>query len=274
MKAFGSSFSVTSFPSLINTVDLIYLSASEGSVVHTVNYTDEWYQNELKRQGGWSLEMKDINNPCEGQENWSASRSSLGGTPGRINSVDAVNLDMAPPRLLRATVADSASVLLWFNESLDSATAADINKYQISDGIGHPLLVKIIPPLMDKALLRLDQSLDTGKIYEVVVSGILDCLQNEIGAYRKVLVGVSASEISNELVINEVLFNPKNNGVDFVELVNKSNKVIDLQNIHVAHRDDFGNISDIQSISTNSYLCFPGDIVVITEDAFIIRSQY
>jgi len=127
---------------------------------------------------------------------------------------------------------------------------------------------------MDKALLLLDQSLDTAKIYEVVVSGILDCLHNEIGVYRMVLVGVPASEISNELVINEVLFNPKSNGVDFVELVNKSNKVIDLQDVHIAHRDDFGSISDIQPLSTNPYLCYPGDIVVVTENAYIIRTQY
>lgn len=274
MRAFGSSFSVTSFPSLINTGDLLYLTSPEGSVIHTVKYSDEWYQNDLKKLGGWSLEMIDINNPCEGSENWLASRGVLGGTPGVINSVDAVNIDEDPPRLLRATVTDSTGILIWFNESLDSGSAANNNKYTISNGIQHPVSTTVLPPLYDKVLLKIAVPLDTTSIYQIIVNDVRDCLQNEVGAYRTAFVGVPARGITNELVINEVLFNPPDNGVDFVELMNRSKKVIDLKNVYIAHRDVVGSITDIQSLSPDSYLCFPGDYVVITEDAFVTRTQH
>ena len=59
MSVYGPTISVTSFPSLNNDADKIYLRAPQGLIVHSVNYTDAWYKNELKKDGGWTLEMID-----------------------------------------------------------------------------------------------------------------------------------------------------------------------------------------------------------------------
>ena len=32
-----------------------------------------WYQNEVKKDGGWTLEMIDTKSPCAGISNWKAS---------------------------------------------------------------------------------------------------------------------------------------------------------------------------------------------------------
>lgn len=66
MSAYGPTISVTSFPSLDNTGDLIYLRSPQNRIIHSVSYSDAWYQNELKKDGGWTLEMIDSKNPAAG----------------------------------------------------------------------------------------------------------------------------------------------------------------------------------------------------------------
>ena len=85
MSAYGPVIVVTSFPSLDNTNDIIYLRSVQNKIIHAVNYTDAWYKNELKKDGGWSLEMIDTKNPCSGFANWKASNDLKGGTPGKKN---------------------------------------------------------------------------------------------------------------------------------------------------------------------------------------------
>ena len=93
MSAFGPTISVTSFPSLDNNGDQLSIISPQGRVIHAVNYDISWYQNELKKDGGWTLEMIDTKNPCSGFTNWKASVDLKGGTPGKKNSVDAANAD-------------------------------------------------------------------------------------------------------------------------------------------------------------------------------------
>src|SRR5437868_13230053 len=63
MSAFGTTVSVTSFPSLDNDGDQISLKNGNGKIIHAVAYDISWYQNELKKDGGWTLEMIDTKNP-------------------------------------------------------------------------------------------------------------------------------------------------------------------------------------------------------------------
>ncbi|TMI80875.1 MAG: lamin tail domain-containing protein, partial [Bacteroidetes bacterium] len=46
MSAFGSSISVTSFPSLDNDGDQVCLRAANGSTIHAVAFSSSWYQNQ------------------------------------------------------------------------------------------------------------------------------------------------------------------------------------------------------------------------------------
>src|SRR5438132_851291 len=70
MSAFGTTLSVASFPSLDNDGDQISLTSLQGRIIHTVTYDISWYRNELKKDGGWTLEMVDTKNPCSGFSNW------------------------------------------------------------------------------------------------------------------------------------------------------------------------------------------------------------
>ena len=65
MQAYGRVISVTSFPSLDNDGDQLYLKSNSGLTIHAVSYFIAWYQNAVKSDGGWTLEMIDTKNPVQ-----------------------------------------------------------------------------------------------------------------------------------------------------------------------------------------------------------------
>ena len=274
LAAFGTTISVSSFPSLDNNGELLYLRDATGRLIHSVNYSINWYQNELKKDGGWTLEMIDTKNPCSGFSNWKASTDTRGGTPGKKNAVDGVNADQAAPKLLRAYASDSLNITLVFDEPLDSLKAATAASYSIGDGIGIPSNAVTVSPGFDKVNLKLATALARNKVYTVTASAVTDCVGNAISSSNTARVGLSEVADSLSIVINEILFNPPSAGSDYVEIYNRSNKIIDLKQTYIANRNTTGIVSSIAQLSAAPYLLFPEDFMVITENVDWVKSSF
>lgn len=274
MTAFGPTIAVTNFPSLDNAGDRISLISPQGKIIHAVNYTIAWYQNELKKDGGWTLEMIDTKNPCSGFTNWKASTDTKGGTPGKKNAVDAVNADITSPKLLRAFATDSVNITLVFDEPVDSAKAATAANYNISDGIGIPKFAITVLPAFDKVNLTLSSPLSVNKVYTVTAANVTDCAGNNIATNNLARVGLSSLADSFDIVINEILFNPNPNGIDYVEIYNRSQKIIDAKQLYIANRNNTNVISAIQQLNTESALIFPGDFLLLSENTKTVMEQY
>ena len=274
MSAFAKVIAVTGFPSLDNNGDEIVLTNATAHVMHAVSYSDNWYQNELKKAGGWSLEMMDTKNPCSGFSNWRATVDDKGGTPGRKNSIDSANADDTSPRLLNAYAADSVTAILIFDEPLDISKVTLFNNYNISDGIGQPQSAAALPPGFNTVSLKLNTALQRNKVYSITVNGLTDCMGNIVGSANTAKLGLAAAADSFNLVINEILFNPRSNGVDYVELYNRSAKNIDLAKVYIANRNASGVISSITRLSSATNLLYPGDYMVVTSDASIVKRDF
>lgn len=274
MSAFGSVITVTGFPSLDNTAEQLYLLSPQNKVIHSVSYSNSWYQNPLKKDGGWTLEMIDTKNPCTGINNWKASTDTRGGSPGKKNAVDAVNTDQVAPKLFRAYARDNVNIILVFDESLDSLQAGTVLNYTISDGIGVPVTATVAPPVFEKVTLKLGTPLLPGKVYTVTASTITDCAGNRIATKNTARVGLTEVADSLDIVINEILFNPPPAGTDYVEIYNRSNKIVDLRQTYIANRNSAGAVSSITQLSLDNYQLFPQDFIVITESAALIKGAY
>jgi len=274
MSAFGATISVTNFPSLSNSGEELILKNPQGEIIHAVSYSYSWYQNTLKEQGGWSLEMIDTKNPCSGYSNWQASTNINGGTPGKINSIDGKNPDQNAPKLLRAFAQDSVDITLSFDEPLDSNKASIAANYNISGNIGTPQLAAAVAPLFDKVNLKLAMPLSQKKTYTITAINIIDCAGNIINSSDTARVGISSAANNFDVVINEILFNPRDNGVDYVELYNRSKKIINLKQLYIANRNTSGAISNIAQLTNSDYLLFPQSFIVVTSSPSIVKSQY
>lgn len=273
LSAYGTTISVTSFPSLDNDGDQLFLRAANGSIIHSVAYFVSWYQNVVKADGGWTLEMIDTKSPCAGMNNWKASADAKGGTPGKKNSIDAVNNDTEAPKLKRAYTTDNTTIILVFDEAVDSLKGATVFNYSLDGGLTI-LSAVTIAPLFNTVQLKTTTALNANTVYTVTVTNITDCKNNSIGSSNKAKFGLPADAAANDLVINEILFNPRSNGYDFVELYNHSNKIIDASKTYLANRNSSGAISSQRLLASSPVYIFPGDYFVVTEDANNLALNY
>jgi hypothetical protein len=80
---------------------------------------------------------------------------------------------------------------------------------------------------------------------------------------------------ANDLVINELLFDPPTGCVDFVEIYNRSNKVIDLKDVVLANYDTINStITDYNEITMQPFLILPGMYLVLTTDSSALKKFY
>jgi len=273
LSPFGDAIPVTNFPSLSNDGEQLFLLAPNGQIIHGISFSSSWYKNELKQEGGWTLEMIDTHSPCGGSDNWIASNNSAGGTPGTINSVDAVNADNASPKLKNAYVKDNTTVVLVFDEPVDSLSSSNVANYSIDGAISFTN-AEPLPVLFSEVQLKTNNVLADNVVYNITANNITDCKGNTIGADNKAKVGLPTEALAGDAIVNEILFNPRSGGYDYVEFYNKSNKIFDASHLYMANRNTVGVISSITQVSTTPFTILPGDYFVITENPDNLAMNY
>ena len=262
--------------SISNSGQQIQLRNLSNEVVSTVSFTDAWYKDTYKKDGGWSLEQIDPNNPCGGDMNWKASQSSIGGTPGKINSVNSKNVDAAKPELHRALVVAPNKLRLFFSETLTGSSTKDLSSYSVNNSIGQPTAVAVAGVNASDLVLTFSNTFSSKIVYTInVTSVITDCVGNKLQENSTADFAIAEIADSNDVLINEILYNPETDGYDFVEIYNNSEKVIDLRNLRVANVDTSTLIpTSVQIIDSIGYLIFPGKYYVLTENPADIESRY
>ncbi len=270
---FGEVLEIVGFPSLTNGGEQLTLYDETGKIIHQIVYSDSWYADGNTEGDGSSLEMIDASNPCGQETNWRRSVSSNGGTPGQENSVLSNNPDNVSPTLLRADVIDSLNVLLTLSEGLDSAGAA-LATFSFSNSLA---LLSANQASPNTITLTLSTALAQGVIYTVSISNLMDCVGNGIGNPNSAQFSRPEQAEPGDIIINEILFNPRanyfNDGSDFVEIYNNSQRFIDLNGWQLANTGN-DTIDNLKSITSTPYIVFPGDYVVLSKDTSNIKDEY
>ncbi len=267
---------ITSFSALTNSGQTLSLISTNDESIHSISYSDSWYQNTVKKDGGWSLEQIDQNNPCAGASNWIASNNPSGGTPGRTNSVNAQNPDNSSPTLIRVNVITSDTIQVVFNETIPLSLQTNIESYIVDNGIGNPIQVITEPPNYQRVKLALANPLVLGQVYTInIASTIQDCVGNSFENNTSVKFAIPFPPQPGDIVINELLSNPATGCFDFVELYNRSENVIDLKFMLLGNYDvTLDAPTNTRTITTDGYLLFPKEYVVLSADAEAVKNCY
>ncbi len=266
---FGKVIVLNSMPSLNNAEDVITLYAPDTSIIHQIHYYDTWYRDDNKKDGGWSLEMIDPNNPCGEADNWIASTKWFGGTPGTQNTAYGTNPDVDLPALSEANAINDSTVVLTFSEAIDN-DGMQAAIYAINNGIN----IASVQVIDNKNVqLNLTNKLTFQVTYTVTVTGAFDCVGNVIGSSNTAIFALPEQGFAGDLIINEVLFNPFTGGSDFVEIYNNSNKFINIENWSLANLDN-DSIDNYKTIVDRPKLILPGEFVLLTKDVQAVQQDY
>ncbi len=256
-QEYGRTLALETWPSLNNNGETLSIVSSTSVTIDSVFYTKEWYKNGAKDEGGWSLEQINPWSKCLGKFNWAASTHVKGGTPGNANALFSVNTDFDPPQITQALLTDRL-VEIWLTEPVAMGLYKGVissPENEVGFDVAEP--ASYITGMIDKPI-----HLNTSNI-EISLE---DCNGNN-GLSNSALTNISVPT-TQDIIINEILFNPYVGGSDFVEIYNNSEKNFNLKNYQLSNENN-------SSIITETTLVFaPQQYYALSEGISFLKNKY
>lgn len=242
--------------SLPNTSGYIEILDSNLNTIHSIQYSDTWYNNSNKQDGGWSLEQKYSSYPCLQQINWQASLHTQGGSPGINQTISDTysNLNHLQP----SGFAYSDSILqlqfpfsivekdfinpLYYACELDIRSIHYLSPFQIEITFNQPMVNNIM--------------------YTLTISDLLQpCFYIE---WENLYFGLTSKPKGNELKISEVLFNTDGDHSEFIEYKNTSLSNLDVYDLALSVEKD--SIQTTFNCANQHHLIPPSYYLVLAKD--------
>jgi hypothetical protein len=263
---YGNFYGLESI-SLSNSGQEISLVDNRGRLISRVHYQDFWYDDDVKSDGGWSIEQINPYDPCVGKENWRASIDVKGGTPGGRNSVyDEI---YTPAEIIRACVKDSSRILVDFNQSMNSELGLKPDVFNIDHNAGPIRAILPANTQFSSFILYPEYPLLPGIIYRLdCQSELQDCSGAPEMISESIHIALPRDPVPGDLVINEVLFNPFPGGSDYVEVYNRSDRAVSLVGLSL------GSIKfNPPSPPDTSYVSIIGECIMLMPDEYILLCE-
>lgn len=271
---FENTLHMDVWPSLTNGGGEIILRNPSDRVVAALKYPGQLSGKSYKQNGGWSMELVDIDNLSGHLWNWAYCRNEDGGTPGFENSVGGANPDLLSPILEDAWLENDCVLKLDFAEPLD-LESIDFKKW-ISDNSGLSIdSVSLDEVFRDELTIIFENPLKSDIVKNFRLSPeIRDLAGNELAPPHEFSFGYPGRLDSFDVVINELMFDPPSEGADYVEIFNRSDKIISLDSLCLARNDINGDPEELMSLSSRIRWLLPGQYLCLSEDAHWVKSHY
>lgn len=265
-------FNTDQFLSLSSSEDRIYLLNRGDRIIDQAYYQESFHNLNLSSFDGVSLEKTNLSDDGFCPMSWhSASEESGFGTPTSINSQGTANATNGAFAVANSYFIDSLSVKIRFNQNVSpyyQATSSNFFLNQLNPD------TVIYNPGHASVQLNFTQAFAENTKYELEIKdNITTCSGDVLDISTLYYVGIPLKVDSNDLVINEILFNPLGDNKTYIECYNKSNKIIDLSEIKLGVLDD-DEINPRDVISEELLVVFPEDYFVLTKDKENVIEQF
>jgi hypothetical protein len=259
---------------LTNSGGEIILLNPSGQVTAALRYPGLLPDTQFKQDGGWSLECIDVNNLSGNLSNWAYCNNDRGGTPGAENAITSSNPDISGPGLVDTWLKNDSVLMINFGEPLAASTIKkndfkfspmDINIKELSlDSLfGDVLRIKFQQELIPNEVVTLSMP-----------SGLSDLAGNAYTGSTTLVFGLPGQTDSMDVIINELLFEPPVDGCDYVELYNRSDKIVALDSLCLARGGDDGIPESLVPLSDKCRWFLPRTYLCLANDASWVKEYY
>ena len=221
------------FPTFLlsNNGGTVVLSDAFSNTIDSLTYSSKWYKS---KPDGRSLERNNLEPSCtNSQVFWQESVHTIGGTPAEKNSLE--NVKPSKPILQKMLWLKPDTVSLIFNQSV---------QYESYLGSTLKILASVFP---------------------LTIRPIAQC-----GLIPGELISIDKKPQPAIPLINEVLFNPKDDGVDFIEFkTQETNAWLFFDDVYLIEEHS----SSADTIAFEPLL-FKTPYLAITEDKELVLQQF
>lgn len=261
-STYNSLFLNSNF-SLPNTEANLSFSDSNSRIIHHIQYSEDWYQNKNKSDGGWSLENLNFEFPCLQRINWKASINNLGGSPGNLNS-HSVNI--TPNSFTTSAFCKTDSTLqLKFPFSILEDHFIDKSNFNSSKQIDS--IIQLDPFTLH---LIFKQKLSPSELYYLEIKdSILPCFETE---WFEIPFGLTKKPELNTIALSEIKFNTNSDYTEYLEFKILNQHHINLYDLALSIQID--SIEKIITLSENNYFIEGNSYFVLAKNLELLESNY
>lgn len=175
--------------------------------------------------------------------------------------------DNDPPVISNVRVLNTNVLQLSANEALDASSA----RFFVDNGIAEPNKIEL--KNNNKTIeLSFANEFKTRMGYILKIEGLTDDAGNALEQtdYR---FGIAELPIAGEILWNEIMFENHENSVEYVEVINATDKIIDLSGFVITTRKSDNSFNTGMKIPNETFL-FPHQIVAFTSNASLLKQHH
>ncbi len=214
---------------------LVLTNSAKDTIYDELNYNVKWHSAWVTSPKGIALERNSSDLPTQNSASWhSAISTGNFGTPGYKNSEF---MDVEVPAWNGFALIEPNILNLFFTEAMDFSNAT----FSVDNNIGIPLSQAISA---DKSTIELTfgSNFEKGKIYNLETTGLMDLGGNALMLTQK-SIGITEKIAVGDLIFNEVMFENPLNSLEYLEIYNSSNKLLDVSGLVFTTRKTDGSLN-------------------------------